>query len=680
MWRSLRIYVILFISISGLVLTQYWYTHSHLEVSGASTKPVAFIHENINEVEQKHFDHLIWKSVKEGQILYHGDTVRTGVNAQTEVVFTKSGSSIFVNQGSQIVIDEREGQITLNLLSGSLLAKGGENAPVVVAGKSKIRLEKAKTELAVAVSEKKVLSGCVFSGAMSLEKDALRESVQSGNCSEKTMVSVISPRPNASISRSGRSGVSTFEFVGYKTPYEADLYIGSKKTALAKVASIQGRSEKGFIQAVAPEGVFYWQIVTREGAREVGRSLVYQSEMNTVTAPSLLSPQESSVLVADESTMRVNFNWLATKYASKFRFEISKDANFEKGRIFDKQLEAYENPVLLPKDQMYYWRVTAYWKDSRLAPLISPVNKFTIRSNIKLTAPSLNSPREGENYAEKSLTKNWVVFQWSSVPGAKSYTLQVVSPNGKASAYETNGPSYRLNSLLAGEYKWSVQSKNNLGPSPMSSSRTFRVISYFPIKWIEPSFSETESETEKPSLNLQWSGVPGVYQWAVTYNNPAFKTNFASRFVMNKGALILNGLGKWTFVVNGFDQGKNVIAQSEPRSVTFAPPKLLPAPPLRGVVNRVITGLEDGTLSISWDAVKKGKSYIVSLIGEGKEGLAETDKTEFRFKKLKSGEYTLRIQTKNSLGKLGPYGTSYKVIVPQEKGAPPPQIKRIVVH
>jgi len=681
-WRSLRFYVVLSISIWGLILTQYWYVHSEIQFEGGGRQPVAYVFEKRNDVQRKFVDHLIWKPTTKGQPIFHGDTIRTSGDSQVDVVFTKSGASIFLNEDSQVVIDLRKGETTLNLLSGSLLAKGDIEAPTVVAGGNRIELAKKQTELVVSVNKDKELSGCVFSGAMSLQAgaDANKQTYLSGNCSEKNVISTLEPRPNSVIGRLNAKGLTRFEFVGPATSYDADLYIGKKKAAMEKVASVVGQSSKGSIQTVVPEGVFFWQIAAKVSGKESARSLQLQSEMITIAPPELITPREGLALLSDKDILPVTFTWTAPKFAKQFRVEVAKDLKFSGGSIFDKLTEFSEISAPLPKNQVYYWRVIAYWKDDSLPPLSSVGRKFSIAPSTKLQAPKLIGPKDGESFALQTL-KSGLTLSWTPVPDASAYSIQISGAGDKLLRFESNTSSYKWDRPLAGDLRWTVNAINAYDVSSLSNPGHLTVLSYFPVKWIKPDYTEEQSDTEKPTVRTQWTPVAGVTQWNLVYENLDSNVKGSTKFTKTTADLDLPSVGRWRLQIWGYDANGVLLAGSEKYSLNLTLAPFLQAPILEGVKGYSVSGKEDGTLDLRWNLIRGGKSYLLALKkGAGKENIVETEKLEYRYSKLPEGNYALRLMTKNSRGLAGPAGKTYKVVIPKDIGTPPPAIKSIVVH
>ncbi len=649
---------------------------------GTGSAPVAYIQEKKNNVEQKPYDRLIWKNSREGETVFRGDTIRTSNESKAEIVFTKSGTSIVLNENSQVVIEDRKGDLTINVLSGSLTAKGSGEAPIVVYENTVIRLEQQKTEVAIAVNKETGLDGCVYSGSVSMDSNTGKKKFNQGNCSDQKVIPIISPKPNSVIARTGKTGQTAFEFVGHDFEYVADLYIGTQAKTMNKVASIQGNTVKGTIYASPPEGAFYWQVVTRKADKDYARTQVSESEAITVVAPELFNPQQGAVFKSKADTLKLVLSWSTSPYAKQFHLQVSKDQNFTKDIVFEGNTDRNEITVTLPKNATYYWRVIASWKNPEFKDLSSQVRKFSIENSTVLVPPVPTLPREGEQFAMHTAhTTGGLNLSWTPVPDAKSYNIEAIWGDGKTTHHQTSEPFLNLKVRAEGKMKWAVQAMNSHDTSPWTPFLSVVILPEFPIKWKQPTQSEIESSSDKPQVKLEWSLFTGVESWTLEYQN--INTHFKKTVSLkaHKLDLELPTLGNWRFQITGFDAKGNAIAKSELYPLRIVAPKILPAPVFLGASNFSLKGLEDGSMRLRWNSIGRASSYLIFFRpASGKETLITTQRTDHELTDLKEGIYFLQIVATDRDGKKGILSKPYKLSIPKDPGAPPPVIKKIVVY
>jgi hypothetical protein len=252
--------------------------------------------------------------------------------------------------------------------------------------------------------------------------------------------------------------------------------------------------------------------------------------------------------------------------------------------------------------------------------------------------------------------------------------------DGKTDRFEATEPSYHLQPVQTGEVKWAIQARSSNELSPYSSFGHFQIQDYSIVKWIKPNVSEM-SLLDKPKVDLEWTAISGVVEWTLEYSHVESKHSYSSKYKENKTKLELAKGGDWRFQVSGFDVQGILLAKSEPYPLRLTEADLLPAPILLGVSNFSLTGQADGSVEVRWNAVVGAKSYLLVLKdSSGTERTFETRKTEQSFKDLALGKYSLSLRTLNRQSKPGPASPQYKILIPTEREAAPPQIKRIIIH
>lgn len=679
-----KLLIVIVMSCVTLGLTQMWYLKTQQKSSEKDNArvAVAYLREKQNDVEQKLSDRLIWNILSRGQALYQGDNVRTASKSSGEVVFVKSGAVVSLDEETNIVIDELQGQPTLNLIKGSLFAKttaGAVGAPTIISGNKKFSISdtKSKTGLMLAATGKKnEVSGCVIDGSIKLNSDQEQKQLKSGDCNSKSLVEIISPRQNTVISRTDRSSSAIFSWKGLKDNAIMKFKIGPSRNSLQQVAATADQLPTGSLAINVPEGVFYWQLVAFDGDKEIAKSLVFQAEGVTLSAPSLRTPNDGEKFTTEAEKVSMTLSWTPSKLSQNQKVQIADDANFQ-NVILVKDTVDSELAVELPKDKEYYWRVVRSWSDKTLPPVSSAVRKFSIASVVKLAVPTLIAPKNGEQITAKSDGQG-IRLSWDPVQGAEVFQIKVESTGLGRKNYESKENFFQLKEFSPGELTWTVKAISSATESKWAEPHKF-IATRPQISWLEPKERDIESLDPKPKVKLEWTPSDGVSQWTVSWRYEDGK-NFqkSEKYSDTKASVELPTDGKWSFSVTGADNRGNVLVKADPLVISIKTLRL-DTPSLLDVVDHQIIAKEKVKLVLRWKATKDAKVYETLLTSKmtGKTTRKEQEETSYEIEDLEPGDYEFKFQAKNDRTK-SEFSEIYSIkIKPVELSAP--KIKKIII-
>ncbi len=157
--------------------------------------------------------------------------------------------------------------------------------------------------------------------------------------------------------------------------------------------------------------------------------------------------------------------------------------------------------------QPYVWRVRKQDSSGNPGPW-SAAQSF-LSSGV---APNLLQPKAGI-----WLKNAGSLFQWTEVPGAASYTLDI--GGSKTSSYDTVATAYAPTAQASGKYTWEVTAFDGAGnPLATSATRKYQVDATAPIvkkltpaddelkptSTIKATFSEKVRGISKKSIKLYW--------------------------------------------------------------------------------------------------------------------------------------------------------------------------------
>ncbi len=647
-----KLLLVITLSCVTLGLTQMWYLKTqqrNLNKDIARTA-VAYLREKQNDVEQKLSDRLIWNTLSRGQALFQGDNVRTATKSSGEVVFVKSGAVVTLDEETNIIIDELQGQPTLNLIKGSLFAKttaGSVGAPTIIAGNKKFSINdtKSKTGLMLAANKNEV-NGCVVDGAIKLNSDKEQQQLKSGDCSSKSLVEVISPRQNLVISRTDRSSAAIFSWKGLKETVTMKLKIGSSRNSLEQVALTADQLPTGSLAVNVPEGVFYWQLLAMEGDKEIAKSLVFQAEGVTLSAPNLRTPNDGEKFTTEADKVSTILSWTPSKLSQTHKVQIADNSSFQ-NILVDRDTSDNELTIEVPRDKEYFWRVIRSWSDKSLAPVSSATRKFSIVSVVKLAVPTLISPKDTEQVTAKSDGQG-IRLSWNSVAGAEVYQVKIEYASQGRKNYEAKENYFQLKEFSPGELSWTVKAISSVTESKWAVPYKFTAVRP-QISWLSPKEREFETLDAKPKVDLEWTPSDGVTQWILSWKYEEGK-NFqkSAKYTETKATIELPTDGKWSFALSGMDDKGNMLVKADQLLLSIKTLRL-ETPALLDVVDHQIIAKEKAKIELRWKPVKDAKVYQLVLTSKmtGKVTHKEQEETIYELEDLEPGDYELKFLAKN---------------------------------
>jgi hypothetical protein len=214
------------------------------------------------------------------------------------------------------------------------------------------------------------------------------------------------------------------------------------------------------------DGHYCWKVMVKGQTASSNwtstRSFDVRTGLDNIT---LLLPSNGSVV----SSTSESFGWSAVSNAESYRLQISDKSDFSMPVIDVLTTEpVYLANFTFVNSMTYKWRVMAI--EGSIGSGWSNSSSFTAR--ITLTTPALMGPGNGS-----TLTSNSILLNWTDVPGAFIYRLQidvtsdfsspVIDLLSMSSAYQISG--LQPNST----YYWRVIASNEHYQSPWSSTGNF---------------------------------------------------------------------------------------------------------------------------------------------------------------------------------------------------------------
>jgi len=220
-----------------------------------------------------------------------------------------------------------------------------------------------------------------------------------------------------------------------------------------------------------PEGTYFWRVQARD------------AEDNGLTWSPVQTFTKSSPAVTPSSPVggalvpgTTPFRWAAQAFAAAYTVEVYKnnDLSFSTAnRIFTATVKttAYAPASPIPASNApYVWRVRRQDASNNPGPWSNPQTFFSTG-----VAPNLLAPKAGI-----WLKNAGALFEWTEVPGAASYKLNIGGT--KATVVSTVATAYAPSAQGSGKYTWNVTAYDGAGnPLATSATRQFKVDATPPV-------------------------------------------------------------------------------------------------------------------------------------------------------------------------------------------------------
>ncbi|MCG8452570.1 MAG: FecR family protein [Spirochaetales bacterium] len=256
------------------------------------------------------------------------------------------------------------------------------------------------------------------------------------------------------------------------------------------------------------EGTYVWQVIILDNSgRVLTESPLGDFRLQArFAAPRIEAPRNGSTLdFVGETELRAS--WDPVPGALSYRTRLSGPRGYE----VEEELNAVEQSFSLPLSAEpgdYVFEVTALKED---APRQSETTRSSFQINrIVRYAPAIpERPFDGQNIDGLTVLRQGVRLSWRQNPALGRWTVEL--DNGEVTRlYQTTVPSLQLDGLTAGQYRWRVLSRDELGrEAPEGPSAGFR-IAELPIpsapRNLRPGNGENVDMTGQNSLTFSWTG------------------------------------------------------------------------------------------------------------------------------------------------------------------------------
>lgn len=346
---------------------------------------------------------------------------------------------------------------------------------------------------------------------------------------------------------------------------------------------------------------------------------------------------------------------------------------------------------------------THYWK---LVALDAKANKILTQSQIFKTevkiryAPLVVFPAADALLPMPTFPMD-MTFKWQKVDKNSHVILEVSKDQNFSQKIITKTfseeESFILPNLNVGTYYWRMSAYYEGDDRPhIGKVQKFsleKIAKTMPKDPVQVAWNLKDQTTQyfvgKPSLELSWTPQnrkDDVALWKLKLTSegtsPAVTTQYDVKSLSFTTPVAKPG--RYIASIEAVDKDGNVIGASEAKTIAVAPLPLLTAPKLLPNNGATILASADGAASISWEAIKGAKEYLLTV-----QNLTENKIKEFKLQKNQAifkpqtlspkNHYQVRVQAIDEHGRKSPEGEYIKLDVPNESNIQAPKLKGIKI-
>lgn len=608
-WK--RLFVAAVISSSVFGATYFWYQYSGNRVSSLTNeKPLAYVGKVVEDIQRRPAARLLWQEVNGGEPLYNGEAVRSSERGEVRIQFADSDRYLDLEPESLIVIKKSEGEISLDLMEGSLFvnAQAGaadEKSPGLVLNSANGKVDLSQASAALSKGSGNSVDVQVLEGKASMKsKDGQKRELTQGSTGalgstgfsfNKNDLMILSPVPQKPIAMDAEDLKPVlFQWKGFPADSQVSLYIGSTRRNLREIAKASD-PQKSELSAKIPFGKHFWKLVAKDPTgRVIGESSVQRTEVVARYAPTVVFPPADAEVPANTSPFDMTFKWERAEDTRQMTLEVWADPELK--RKVTTQSFVTEESFTLPKikEGTYYWRMSSYFVDAE-KPLMGKIQKFTVKPPALVKVETERPPivpvkisfsmPESQHYTESPrLGLTWTADKPENVASWRvKYHAEDEDP-ALATPVDLKEPKLSADVPKPGRYIASIEALDKNGSVVGTGISTPLTVAPLP-PLRAPQFLPMEGQLQAANdgrSQLQWESVEGAKEYWLTIKKNGKELKKA-RYTSSSTALKNLLPGEYEVEISAVDQyGRN--SEIAPARKLLVPDKSgLKAPTLKKI-------------------------------------------------------------------------------------------------
>lgn len=361
------------ISAIGFIGTYSWYNQFQTQTNSNENETiVAFVDKTKDRSERRAVTRILWQEISQGDALYSGEAIRTSATSEVIIQFVDSKRYLELEPESLVVIQQNEGEISLDLMEGSVYVNNSQSEtqtkqPTLTlnSANGKVDISKATAALSGSSSGKidvQMIKGSATvkseKGLISIEKGQSTAIGTKGLSQNKFEFNLISPqieKPN--YINLAQPKKILFKWKPLIQAQSVQIKVGESRKTMQVINQAEYLLEKNEALLSLNPGKYFFQINLNSGTQKI-ESPVYRMQVEALIPPSFLIPNEQEVYSIEAANQGIHIKWNGVDEYQKFMVELSTDPEFSQ-LVFKKEIQSLsylKTPPLKP--QNYYARVS----------------------------------------------------------------------------------------------------------------------------------------------------------------------------------------------------------------------------------------------------------------------------------------------------------------------------------
>jgi hypothetical protein len=283
--------------------------------------------------------------------------------------------------------------------------------------------------------------------------------------------------------------------------------------AYSRIPAYAPRTSAGSVGYADETTLYYWAVLPADNANGTGVSADPltsgpQSFTKQSAPPTLIAPANGAAV----NTPATVFQWTPVHDARQYRLQVAADPTF--GTLiddFETDASSYTSNTTYPSDTTLYWRVRADAEDGSGQVGLTWSASGTFTKQLPRPVLDPDNPTSGAFLP---------TIKWSTVPGAVSYDVRVVEPDGQVREFrDIPAPAGTFTEMTGvGVFTWTVRA-NFPGEGVATIDGPYSLPGTFTHTIPEPS--GTTEEVGVRRLLLQWDPRPRADDYRVQISTRA---------------------------------------------------------------------------------------------------------------------------------------------------------------
>jgi hypothetical protein len=589
----------------GVATTFIWYRSSDSTYHSSLEAPLAQVGTVSEEVLRRPPTRLLWHSINTGDSLFNGEVIRTSSNGEVRIQF-EDGRYIELEADSIIVLSKAQGEISLNLMEGSLFVnaknvdQSAEKSNLVLNSvQGKVDLSQASATLSKTEGQKlnlQVLEGIAKIQTSTGETQELQKGKtgtlgSSGIQFDSSQIEILSPVPNKSVfvDPTKKPDVA-FRWKGFPKEWNVNVMLGPNRKQMKSISELTPGSTQS--STAVPFGRHFWKLkaFNPENLTQSVESQIYRLDVQARQTPSPLFPAPSAQLEFETVPSDVKLLWEKVEETQRTIVEVATDPQL-KNKVKVQTLESAHEFLLTdlgPQD--YYWRLSTFHTDDT-QPWSGPVYKFSVIKKTDEPVVTVNVAWENAQpkqffIEDPELKLSWTAGEKSKDVAQWKVTWKNVSePELEPGRIETFEKTLSTRLSKPGRYLASVEAYDKkgrlMGAAPglevqVQSQPLILSPQLLPIEGPLRASSDGRSE-------LAWNPIQGAKEYEVKVFNKDKKEIFNRKIQTTKTVLVNMMPGEYSVEIVAIDEFNRVSPPVNARTLIVPDKSNLRAPSLKNV-------------------------------------------------------------------------------------------------